>query len=372
MTEPIVGYLSDRGLHPDRPVNEDAFFVPAGLEPGRVAQRGWLYVVSDGMGGEAAGEVASRLGVDTFKEYYYREQGAGSPGQMLAQAAQVASSAVLAASGQPGRKSMGATFTALVLHEDRAYVLNLGDSRCYLVRDGAITQLTEDHTFVARMVRKGLMTPEEARSSPKRNIISRYMGMENPRPDLFENELRGGDIFLLATDGVHGVLSDEELREMVLQHPPDRAAIGIIEKVKSRGAPDNATVVVVKVAEVEGKASGAQQQLRGQSLGRRGGTKPARARRVGLGRALALMGLMVLVLLMAFALRKYLRSASHKSPASAAVDADTTKATQPESESGETAAPESMDSSLPRDTGRLRQPGKPHDSFPAANDHGSI
>lgn len=306
MTEPVVGHLSDRGLHPDRPVNEDAFFVPEGLVPGLVAERGWLYVVSDGMGGEAAGEVASRIGVDAFKEYYYHRQWAGSPDKMLTQAAHAASDAVLVASGQPGRKGMGATLTALALQNDRAYVANLGDSRCYLVRNGAITQMTEDHTFVARMVRKGLMTQEEARTSPKRNIISRYLGMDDPKPDLSEHALRGGDIFLLATDGVHGVLSDEELRDLVLQHPPDRAVIEVIEKVKSRGAPDNATIIVVKVGDVKRDARKEEEALRVLPAPADASAKPKLGHRRRLRRGAALAGFVVLALLVIFAVRKYL------------------------------------------------------------------
>ncbi len=275
-----VGFLTDRGLHPGRPVNEDSLYVPRDLDPDVASRRGLLYAVSDGMGGEAAGEVASRLGVDTLAGFYYREPWAGDPARMLEQAARAANDAVSQAAEQPDKKGMGATLVAVVMAPGRAFVLNIGDSRCYRVRDGRIEQVTDDHTVVARMVRRGLMTPEEARTSPKRNIISQYLGKGDLRPDLFEHELRSGDIFLLMSDGVHGVLADEELRVIALKLPPEAAAGEIVEQVKQRGAPDNATVIVVRCEEAgergERGTRNAERGMRKTSAGR----SPGRLRRL--------------------------------------------------------------------------------------------
>ncbi|MFO7675693.1 MAG: protein phosphatase 2C domain-containing protein [bacterium] len=304
---PSIGSATDRGLNPARPKNEDALFVPSAVEDRLLVERGRLYAVADGMGGEAAGEVASRLGVDALSEHYYRRPWAGDPGRMLAQAMRAAHEAVAAAAEAPERKGMGATLTALVLHGDKAYIASVGDSRCYLLRDGQMSQITNDHTLVARLVSKGLMTPEQARNSPKRNIISRALGIARSEAESFELEPRAGDRFLLSSDGAHGVLEDEELRDILLRHPPDRAVLEIVEQVKKRGAPDNVTVIVVQAGEAARAADSLQPTAHGRETMPLTASAPRRPRRAGRRRALPLvLAGLVFLLVLAFAVWRYL------------------------------------------------------------------
>lgn len=236
-----------------RTVNEDSFFFDDELG---------LYVVADGMGGHAAGEVASQEAVDTVHGMVRRdrarlealESGAGDEASVRA-ALRVVESAVQAATYMifgiaqqtPGRQGMGTTVSALALTGRYCLTAQVGDSRVYLVREGQASQLTEDHTLVAWQVKQGIITEEEAAVSPHRNVITRAVGSrEYVQVDTRLLEVRAGDTFLLCSDGLHGYLEEHEI-PAIIDLGLDASVQRFIDLANSRGGRDNITAVVAHV-----------------------------------------------------------------------------------------------------------------------------
>ena len=220
--------------------NEDSYGVGEG-EP--VERFGELLVVCDGMGGHAAGEIASRVAVETILSDYYTvddEERAAA----LEQAFSHANEQIYAT----GHGTMGTTGVAALLYHDALHIANVGDSRAYLIRDGAIRQLSRDHSFVSDQVAAGLITPDQARSSPHRNVITRALGYQSEvSVDLFRWPLQVGDIVLLCSDGLHGLVTDEEIAKIVLAHASDEAIDRLIGLANERGGSDNITVAIARV-----------------------------------------------------------------------------------------------------------------------------
>jgi protein phosphatase len=156
----------------------------------------------------------------------------------------------------PGRDGMGTTLTALAVHGDRVVIGHVGDSRAYLLRDGALDQITDDHSWVAEQVRANLLTEAEAESSPYRNIITRSIGAHpEVEADLHEIRLREGDRFLLCSDGLSGVVESSLLRDALLLSSPSMAAWRLVEDANDRGGPDNITCLILSVERIEGQVS---------------------------------------------------------------------------------------------------------------------
>jgi protein phosphatase len=236
----VEALLSDTGC--TRFINEDAgVFVRS--------EKGLLGIVADGMGGHQAGEVASSTAVDVVSRAY--SEGKGSPAQCLSDAVAAANQAVhKLASGDERFTGMGTTCTALALSQGAAYVAHVGDSRLYLIRGGEIYQMTEDHSLVMEMVRKGAITTKEAREHPDRNVLQRALGRHEWLEVSTWNEgtpLRHGDLYLLCSDGLSGILPDETIRETALATDPATACAALIRLARSAGAPDNVTVGIVRV-----------------------------------------------------------------------------------------------------------------------------
>lgn len=227
--------VSDRGLK--RPSNEDAFAYS--VEHG-------VYVVCDGMGGAAAGEVASSIAVAEALRVLSERS---SPLPALAeQAVNTANEAVYSrAQHNANLNGMGTTMVALVVQGTEAWVVNVGDSRCYRLRDGIIEQLTLDHSLVEEQVRLGRMTPSDALKSPLRNVITRALGTQSSvSPDCFQLETAPGDIFLLCSDGLTREVPDETLQGLLCVEGPlqDRAG-SLVEAAKQAGGHDNITCILV-------------------------------------------------------------------------------------------------------------------------------
>jgi protein phosphatase len=242
-----VSSATDPGLK--RSQNEDSLgsWRPEGAADRE--RRGVLLVVADGMGGARAGEVASRLAVETLVGAY--SSGAGSPLDDLVAALQSANRAVHEDSRtHPERGGMGTTCTALVVRDSEAFLAHVGDSRAYLVRNGAIEQLTRDHSLVAQLVREHQITAEQARTDPRRNVVTRSVGI-GPEVEIdamrVDHHLRSGDTLVLCTDGVHGVLTDAELCRIASGPELEPACATLIEAVRERGAPDNITVILARL-----------------------------------------------------------------------------------------------------------------------------
>ena len=235
--------------------NEDAFVV-ADLtgdsilqeqQIGRfeVGQRGVLLAVSDGIGGHAAGEVASALVVESLR----RSMAKGAveaQDTLLEKAVLQANRDVWEAAHHPGRHNMGATLTAMFIHGTVAHIAEVGDSRAYLLRNGNILQVTRDQSYVQLLLDSGALSPQEANRSEIRNVILQAMGL---RPDvtvaLGRLDLRDRDAFILCSDGLSNKVSVEELRDLVLTSPRlDMAGRRMIELANERGGEDNITAIV--------------------------------------------------------------------------------------------------------------------------------
>lgn len=236
-----------------RPHNEDfaAAHVP-GI-PDDAWSEGPLFVVADGLGGHAAGEVASRVAVETTLEAW-RSTGAGQPRQALRGAVRAANSAVYDAALEAGRQGMGTTLTVLTLAGQEAVVAHVGDSRAYQVRGDACTQLTTDHSRAAEMLRMKLITPEQASTHPGRSMLTRSLGGEPiVQVDLVTARLVQQDVFVLCSDGLWDAVSRAEIAAIARgigddQTPtPSEAVDALIELALKRGAADNVTAVVVQV-----------------------------------------------------------------------------------------------------------------------------
>lgn len=242
--------LSDRGRV--RLNNEDAYgeFVPA--TTAEVEERGIVFVVADGMGGHRGGEIASRIAVRTILAFYATEAGADRA-KALARAFHEANQTILQeAVADSTLFGMGTTCTALALHQGRAYFAHVGDSRCYLVRKGRILQVTSDHSIVGEMVRSGIITDEDARTHPRRNVITRSLGAQ---PDVMAEtpdsvELQRGDTFLLCSDGLTAYLSDIDISVVVATHAPEAAAKTLVHMANEQGGRDNITVQVITVRDL--------------------------------------------------------------------------------------------------------------------------
>jgi protein phosphatase len=213
--------------------------------------KGALFGVADGVGGAAAGEVASREALEALVGEYYSPRAPHPVEQALRQAAQAANLRVfhLAHGPQPELRGMLTTLTALVLAGPQAYLTHVGDSRAYLLREGALTQLTGDHSEAAELLRLRLISPAQARAHPRRSVLTRTLGNHLLlRPDFSRLPVQGGDRFLLCTDGLWSELDDDTLRR-VGQQAPAAACDELIELACRQGGSDNMTLQVIRVVE---------------------------------------------------------------------------------------------------------------------------
>lgn len=232
--------VSDRGRK--RPSNEDAY--------GYSVEAG-VYVVCDGMGGAAAGEIASNLAVDEVLRLL--KQGNQGDGTALPGAAESAVSAANEAIFTRAQRNqrlngMGTTLVALATRDQHVWVLNIGDSRCYRLRQGKLEQLTQDHSLVEEQVRLGRMTPREALHSPLKNVITRALGTQSQvTPDVFKLEAEAGDLFMLCSDGLTRELPDAAIQKLLSRELPLEAlATQVVEAAKKAGGHDNITCMLVR------------------------------------------------------------------------------------------------------------------------------
>jgi protein phosphatase len=222
-----------------------------------------LYVVADGVGGHAKGEVASREAVEEVAMWVKRHLpeidrrlAAATPEEqfavrrLLESGVQSACYMVFAMAEQdPEKHGMSTTMSALLVRAGRAFVAQVGDSRVYRVRGGALSQVTEDHTLVNYRVKQGLMSAEEARTSPTRNVITRAVGHKDyVEVDTFESEAQAGDRYFLCTDGFHGYLPAENEVHGIMTAPTlERAVRRAVDLANDLGGRDNVTAVMVRV-----------------------------------------------------------------------------------------------------------------------------
>lgn len=230
--------------------NEDALghFEPAEEEP-RVT-KGSIFIVADGMGGHRGGEIASKLAVDTIISSFY-ESNEGDTLSALQQAFKDANRVIIDKSQDDvSLFGMGTTCTAMVIKDDEAYFAHVGDSRAYVLRDGELKQLTEDHSLVGEMVRSGILSDEDAQHHPRRNVITRSLGthgdtiVDTPSSPL---KLTAEDVFLLCSDGLTSLVNTDELEAILKENPAREACDALIDLANEKGGKDNITVQIIRV-----------------------------------------------------------------------------------------------------------------------------
>ncbi|MEK6322331.1 MAG: Stp1/IreP family PP2C-type Ser/Thr phosphatase [Acidobacteriota bacterium] len=246
----VASMLSDVGCV--RELNEDSGTYIQPDDPELQASKGLLILVADGMGGHSAGEVASRLAVEVITRIYYQDS--GDPQSALKKAFREANREIhKTAEKDESKTGMGTTCTALVLQNGTAISAHVGDSRLYLVREGAIYLMTEDHSAVMEMVKAGLITLEQARHHPDKNVILRAMG-SHPEVEVTTWQepfpVRSGDRFLLCSDGLYDLVEDEEIKRAVESAEPRPACESLIALAKERGGHDNISVGIVSLLPV--------------------------------------------------------------------------------------------------------------------------
>jgi PPM family protein phosphatase len=218
-----------------------------------------IFVVCDGMGGQAAGEVASKMGVDVVLEYFRGEAGNGpadgqhrrSGAESLASAIQLANRMIFEASQHKGQSGMGSTIVAALVRGNSLVIAHVGDSRIYLLRQGTIQQLTEDHSWVMEQVRHGYITREQAEKSEMQNIILRALGPQKAVEAEVEDMVTlPGDVLLMTSDGLTRHVKDEEILAVVQSSDDlEQACNALVETAKERGGDDNITCLLVKMVE---------------------------------------------------------------------------------------------------------------------------
>lgn len=235
--------------------NEDAFLVENDAH---------LFLVADGMGGHAAGEIASRIAVDSITEFIlhtkeddgtwphaYDEHYKRATNRLMA-AVRMANTRVLEAMRKDARlRGMGTTVVACLAEDDIVSVAHVGDSRAYLIREGKLSRITNDHSWVFEQVQAGMLTEAEAEKHPLRNVITRALGGAlQVVPDASEIEAQSGDTFLLCSDGLTGMVPEEEILRLVTAHNGDleKACQLLIDAANERGGLDNVTAILVKTS----------------------------------------------------------------------------------------------------------------------------
>lgn len=244
--------LSDVGRK--RTANEDNFLADAELK---------LFVVADGMGGHAAGEVASKIAVESIQDFirftsndkeitwpYEFDETLSMAGNRLKCAIQSAHAKVLETTSQRKEyQGMATTVVGILVENGKAEVAHVGDSRAYVVRDGKLIQLTSDHSWVNEQLRTGAISSAQARNHPYRNIVTRALGGPNPLDvDVSEEPVNDGDIILLCSDGLNTMITDEEILEILTRNQSDldKACQELISTANQHGGEDNVTAILVK------------------------------------------------------------------------------------------------------------------------------
>lgn len=241
-----VGFKTDKGIR--RSNNEDAFFV---------MKHDKVFIVADGVGGNNSGEIASHATVSSIADYIEKYPLIGSctdedvEKYFLDCIRKVNLSIIELSKKVPENKGMATTVVLAYIHKDILYIMNIGDSRAYVLRNGRLNLITEDHTYVNTLLKAGVITPEEAENHENKNMITRAVGADiMVEPDFFAVELEADDRILLCTDGLYNEVSEEEITEILINSKLQSDACNqLINKANIHGGYDNITLVVIRVNE---------------------------------------------------------------------------------------------------------------------------
>lgn len=245
--------------------NEDSLYADADQERG-------LFIVADGMGGHAAGEVASEMAVQIVARDLapMRDLSGPEPLVLMADALKAANRAIYERTiVEADKQGMGTTASCIVMGQGRWIIGHIGDSRIYLLRDGVFRQVTKDHSYVQEQVDAGFLTPEQARYHPYSNVITRCVGANAAvEADVLQGELQNGDLFVLASDGLTGMVEDPQLKKILeTRQTPGRIVDAMITEANRRGGLDNITAIVVQVIQVHSGVTGTTGETKAASRG---------------------------------------------------------------------------------------------------------
>ncbi|SNS42935.1 protein phosphatase [Granulicella rosea] len=233
--------------------NEDAVGHVLPATPAMVQSQGWFFCLADGMGAHAKGEVASRLAIDTALDGFRKIPKGVMHVSLLPRLVQEANAAVYDAGHAQGGGGMGCTFVGCALRFDSAVVAHVGDSRCYLLRNGILTQLTHDHTMANEQVRLGILSAADAGSGEGRHLLTRSIGQELfVAADTITVNIIPGDLLFLCSDGLHGYVEEQEIRFLLdTRKPLEEIATSLIAAANKAGGYDNVSVQLIRVRSVE-------------------------------------------------------------------------------------------------------------------------
>jgi serine/threonine protein phosphatase PrpC len=245
--EPRITFFQGSDVGKVRDHNEDWVATQDPADP-EMKRKGRLFIVADGMGGYQAGEVASQVAAETVIREYYADP-SEDPAVRLQNAMQAANDEVyLQAQNNAARAGMGTTMVVTVQIGRKAYIASVGDSRAYVVHNDELSQITQDHSFVGEQVRAGILTKEQARVHPQRNVITRALGSQpDVQVDTFVGELSDGDVLLMCTDGLTGHVPEDRICDTVISLPPDQVVPQLIQMAKDDGGTDNISVIALRV-----------------------------------------------------------------------------------------------------------------------------
>jgi PPM family protein phosphatase len=243
-----VAGLSDVGCQ--RENNEDSYLYWEPVADREFQSKGRLAVIADGMGGYEGGQEASRLAVETVREVYDNVVRDNPHAALLEAFARAHEKIQAHAAEHLELHGMGTTCTAVVIHHRQLYFAHVGDSRLYLLRGGRISRLTRDHSYVGRLVETGIVRPEDAEKHPQRHILTAALGagievaVESPEQGM---ALQDSDDLLLCTDGLWGVVAEQELETLLKGSTPGESCAALVKLALQRGGPDNITVQILRV-----------------------------------------------------------------------------------------------------------------------------
>lgn len=246
--EPLeITFVKGTDVGRSRDHNEDYLDAFSPPDPAQRSQKGDLFIVADGMGGHQAGDVASQTAVSVISREYYADPGTDVRAALIGAIRTANAYIHQEAEQSPSHAGMGTTVVAAVIRGRELYLANVGDSRAYMMRQGKVSQATRDHSFVAEQVRAGMLTLEEARAHPQRNVITRALGSRpDVKVDTYSGELQPGDVLLMCTDGLSEYVHEEDMQAVLTQHPPEEAVPRLIALANSRGGADNISTLVIQ------------------------------------------------------------------------------------------------------------------------------
>ncbi len=246
----IISSKTDKGVV--RANNEDSILAIPSWSKSAISKKACLFLVADGMGGQNAGEIASKIAVDYTNNWFENSCLDNIDTELVEDLVNSANEQVWEYSRKhPETSGMGTTFTILLIKNGKAIIGHIGDSRIYRLRNDELTQLTNDHSIVGEQIRSGKITPEQARVHPARGILSKVLGARQfIKADIFETEIQLNDEFILCTDGIYSMIGGEQMNLLIKDTDPENLASKLVDASNKAGGNDNSSVIAVKLDEI--------------------------------------------------------------------------------------------------------------------------